>query len=298
MSWIEIKSRFKSLRLACEAGESIDDAWTGFVAAVTSVLEAPPAHLRNVLLALAEVERDRPRDRIVILDHGCGGGINLFFLAALGYRQVWGANTLQKAAPLNRVFREELGFSEDRIFVYDGKRLPLPDASVDLVLSQQVVEHVPGGLIEHYYAEEGRVLRPGGRGIHQVPHRLMPYDSHTRTWFIHYLPRAWRTPLYRLLGRDPVYVNDLLHLRGAGFHVAQVRKYIGPLRDLTTERLRSEVDMDDYDGPHRLRGLVGAALQAPLVGSLLVDLIRPLVMLETESVKPGDQPSPDTFQVR
>jgi SAM-dependent methyltransferase len=50
---------------------------------------------------------------------------------------------------------------------YDGRRIPFPDASFDVVFSSNVLEHIadlPGML-----AETKRVLRPGGRAVHAMP---------------------------------------------------------------------------------------------------------------------------------
>mgnify|MGYP001765045447 CR=1 FL=1 len=66
---------------------------------------------------------------------------------------------------------------------------PFADDWFDVVISEEVVEHVPTSLVANYYSEAARVLRPDGVAYYTVPHRLGPYDSHTRTWFVHYLPR-------------------------------------------------------------------------------------------------------------
>ncbi len=60
----------------------------------------------------------------------------------------------------------------------DGHELPLRDASVDTVLSLEVLEHVPDP--DRCVAETARVLRPGGRFLMTVPmvsplHQL-PFD--------------------------------------------------------------------------------------------------------------------------
>jgi SAM-dependent methyltransferase len=59
-----------------------------------------------------------------------------------------------------------------------GAPAPLPDASVDTVLSTQVLEHVFD--FRGYLADCARLLRPGGRLILSVPmhwrHHEVPYD--------------------------------------------------------------------------------------------------------------------------
>ena len=286
MSWTIIVEQFRRLANACREEQPLADLWFAFAAAVRKSSPEPPTHLRRVMEILAVLEADMPRSEIAILDHGTGKGINLFYLVALGYTGIWGANTLPKAQASNRIFHEVLGIEEDRIFVYDGVRLPLPNQSIHLVISQQVVEHVPDASIDAYYADEGRVLSLGGYALHHVPHRFMPYDSHTETWFIHCLPRALQSPIYRALGHDTERLSGFLFLRNPHFHMRSARRHIGEVEDVTVDRLRRSIDLDAYDGPRQLRRIVGGICRRPYAGWIPRTVIRPLMMLETVSRKP------------
>ena len=53
------------------------------------------------------------------------------------------------------------------IIDYDGKHIPLPDASVDIVFSSNVLEHVPD--LPQMHSEIRRVLKPSGYCIHVLP---------------------------------------------------------------------------------------------------------------------------------
>jgi SAM-dependent methyltransferase len=55
-----------------------------------------------------------------------------------------------------------------RFRTFDGENVPLPDASVDLVISKSVLEHVPDRQVEPQLADLHRVLRPGGVMIHII----------------------------------------------------------------------------------------------------------------------------------
>src|SRR5919197_1277373 len=50
---------------------------------------------------------------------------------------------------------------------YDGKRIPLPDESVDVVFSSHVLEHVES--LMPLLSETKRVMRPLGLAIHILP---------------------------------------------------------------------------------------------------------------------------------
>ena len=285
MCWSIIVEHFCVLTKACREGRPLDDAWSDFAALSRASSEDPPMHLHRIIKLLTDMEVDWSRSEISILDHGTGTGVNLFYLAALGYTNIWGANTLPKAQASNRIFHEILEIGEDRIFVYDGKRLPLSDQSIQLVISQQVVEHVSDSVIEAYYADEGRVLSLGGYAVHHVPHRFMPYDSHTKTWLVHCLPKLLQTPIYQFLGHDTDYLSNFLFLRSPYFHMRCARLYIGDVSDVTSDRLHMKIDIDSYDGPRNLRNIVGGICSLPYAGSIPRKLCRPLMMLETVSRK-------------
>ncbi|WJS98979.1 class I SAM-dependent methyltransferase [Novosphingobium humi] len=97
----------------------------------------------------------------------------------------------------------------------DG-RVPLPDHSVDAILSAQVLEHVPD--LDAYCAEIRRLLKPGGTLI------LSTHGS----WFYHPHPedhRRWtRTGL-------------ALDLETRGIKVEEMHSICGPLATTTMIRL-------------------------------------------------------------
>lgn len=84
-----------------------------------------------------------------------------------------------------------------------GEFLPFPDASFDLILSNEVIEHVQ----DDYQAirEMVRALKPAGRLVLFCPNRGYPYETHGiyrkgvyyfgNKLFVNYLPRRWRDQL-------------------------------------------------------------------------------------------------------
>ena len=92
-----------------------------------------------------------------VLELGAGTGYQARELAARGFR-------------VTAVDLAGSTYAADRVFPvrdYDGRRLPLPDAAVDVVFSSNVLEHVHD--IDGLMAEMARVLAPGGRGVHILP---------------------------------------------------------------------------------------------------------------------------------
>jgi SAM-dependent methyltransferase len=87
--------------------------------------------------------------------------------------------------------------------VADAERLPYPDDAFDVILSHEVIEHIPNDRAAAI--EMARVLRPGGRIILFCPNRWYPFETHGFYWrgryrfgnipLINYLPRRWRDRL-------------------------------------------------------------------------------------------------------
>ena len=214
--------------------------------------KAPPYHLRPILRYLEDVElaTGKSRDSIVVLDHGCGGGATLMYLAAIGYRQVYGV---------------DVGGD-----IYEA---PFSADMFDFIFSQQVVEHVDDDYIEAFLDEEVRVLSESGIVYHQIPHRWTPWESHTKTWVIHYLPRQVRLRLYGLFGHDADYVDKLLFLRTPLYYTRQFRARYPFISNETLERLTLRPDVAYYDGNLKLRQFVSVSARLPIIRSVLSNLV-------------------------
>jgi SAM-dependent methyltransferase len=280
MTWKAITADIKAM-LDSSTDPELLTLWAALQSKVQGAAE-PPYHLRQIVSMLEDLRGGRPRSEIRVLDHGCGGGWALIWLAAFGYTDVHGFDLGRDYTPHNRWARVALGHEGPRLAIYDGLRLPLPDQSIDAIISQQVLEHVPDAQLESYYSEEGRVLAAGGRALHQVPHRLGPYDSHSETWLVGMLPEQTADKVMRIFGRRwPHHV----HLRLPSVHYQLAKRHIGPVRNLTPERLRGCDDLSYYDGAVGLRRAIGRACKLPMIGGALATAISTFVMLETLAIR-------------
>jgi len=95
--------------------------------------------------------------RVRVLDFGAGTGRQSARMHKLGY-EVLAVDLPSSAYAHERVYP---------VLDYNGCILPLPDASVDLVFSSNVLEHV--GDIQGILNEVRRVLTPNGITIHILP---------------------------------------------------------------------------------------------------------------------------------
>lgn len=93
-----------------------------------------------------------------VLDIGCGTGAALAEYAAHGCRVIG----VDPSPAMLAQARERLGPEAD-LRVVDGRRLPVDDGSIDLVLVSLVLHSVSNEEAVALLREAARVLRPGGR---------------------------------------------------------------------------------------------------------------------------------------
>jgi ubiquinone/menaquinone biosynthesis C-methylase UbiE len=143
-----------------------------------------------------------------VLEVGCGTGWLTLGLAQMGCDAVGvdispAAVRLAQGLQAARAGEKIPGKSE--FLSYDGKTLPLPDASVDRVICYDAFHHVRDqGATIHEFA---RVLRDGGRAAF-----LEPGPEHSKT------PASQsEMARYRVIENDVVMAEVSAHARAAGF---------------------------------------------------------------------------------
>jgi SAM-dependent methyltransferase len=130
-----------------------------------------------------------------ILEHGCGIGLYITHMAPLGGVIIGSEYDIDRAVQARS--------RADHILGAAGESLPFPEGSFDLILSNEVIEHVQDdGLAVR---EMVRVLKPGGRIILFCPNRWYPFETHGIYWkekyhfgnkfLVNYLPTPWRNKL-------------------------------------------------------------------------------------------------------
>lgn len=102
------------------------------------------------------------------LDVGCGGGGNTGVLRDLG----WDVTGLEYS-PVAAALAASRGL---RVVRGDSRALPFADASLDLVMSTDMWEHVDDD--RAVARETARVLRPGGRALVAVPCSMKLWSGH------------------------------------------------------------------------------------------------------------------------
>ena len=178
-----------------------------------------------------------------VLVDGCGLGAYLSRLDA-GSAQAVGLDIEHERAC-------EAHLKTARVVCAAGERLPFPSNYFDLILSNEVLEHVQDD--QAAIGEIVRALRPGGRLVLFCPNRGYPFETHGVYWrgkyhfgnipLVNWLPRRWRD---RLAPHVDVYTRGDLERLFAG---------------LPVRYLHRTVIMGAYDNIIARRGWLGKTLR-------------------------------------
>jgi ubiquinone/menaquinone biosynthesis C-methylase UbiE len=123
-----------------------------------------------------------------ILDIGCGNGEIARHFSERG--------NVVTSVDVERHFDADCGFT---FILVENEKLPCPDNSMDIVISNHVIEHVKNQAL--HLREIHRVLKPRGVCYFASPNRVFPWEPHTRTLFLHYFPRRSFYSILKLTGR-------------------------------------------------------------------------------------------------
>lgn len=97
----------------------------------------------------------------LILDHGCGTGRNIIYLAKKGLFVI-GMDNSSKALELSNLNLKKNKIKNACLVKGDMHKLPFPDKMFDGILSNRVIEHSTKKGMEKAVSEIYRVLKPKG----------------------------------------------------------------------------------------------------------------------------------------
>jgi ubiquinone/menaquinone biosynthesis C-methylase UbiE len=109
-----------------------------------------------------------------IIDCGCGAGEYVRALSRLS-GHVYGFEYQTE-----KLLSSGSGSANDRLAAGDIHNIPFPDASFDLAIVNEVLEHVPDDLAG--LREVRRILKPTGTLVVLSPNRLYPFETHGVYW--------------------------------------------------------------------------------------------------------------------
>ena len=126
-----------------------------------------------------------------VLDFGCGAGqivklLRDVHISAYGCEAFYGGG----ASPVP----DELS---PFIFAMQGKVIPFPPCTFDVVINNQVMEHVDD--IDAALFEIHRVLKPGGTVLSLFPDKSVWHEGHCGVPFLHWFPKQSTFRIYYAL---------------------------------------------------------------------------------------------------
>lgn len=152
-----------------------------------------------------------------VLDLGCGMGETVRIYRERGFA-AYGCDFRFDEGPATAT----LAAAGALRTIPDPYRLPFDDAAFDLVISDQVLEHV------HDYpatlAEIHRVLRPGGVSLHIFPSRYRLVEPHVLAPLGTLVQGEWWLFLWAALGVRPAYQRGLPAREAARMNHGHLRK--------------------------------------------------------------------------
>ncbi len=165
--------------------------------------------------------RGRPfREGMRLLDLGCGDGSLVIAFRRIGLDAHGCDVELSRPAPCLWQIQ------------FEPYRLPFPDRSFDIVVSQSVMEHVQDW--DETISEVARVLKPDGSTFHLFPARLRPVEAHVLVPFASVWQQAWWLRLWASAGVRNRYQHHMSRAEVVAHNEAF-------LRDHTTYPTRDQV---------------------------------------------------------
>ena len=155
---------------------------------------------RNIVQCL-ELLTNLDLSTLSCVDIGCGSGGISYHLAP-AFDSVCGVDP----EPWERwseliAARANLRFIEESIGT-----LSIGDEAVDVVICNQVYEHVPSP--QQLIAQIHRILKPGGVCYFAGPNLLYPIEPHVFWPFIHWIPRSWALAILRMFSPEKEKMLD------------------------------------------------------------------------------------------
>lgn len=210
---------------------------------------------RRIALALRS-ELKLPTEHLDVVDVGCGAGAQAIMWAQAGHR----AQGIDISAPLIELARQRAGEAglEARFAVGSADRLPLPDASVDIVLVSELLEHLPQW--QPCVDEALRILRPGGVIYLSTTSVLCPVQQEFTLPLYSWYPAAIKRRCERMsVTTHGHWVQHTSFPAVHWFSFFQLRDYL----DARGVSSRDRFDVMDTRGSLLRRAAVGAVQAVP-----------------------------------
>ena len=142
--------------------------------------------------------------QIKVLDYGCGAGQIVCALLESGI-DAYGCDVYYAGGDYSSSVPQSLW--NQRVLPMEGGRIPFPDSEFDLIINNQVMEHVPD--LDAVLDEIHRVTAPGGQVLSLFPSKETWREGHCGVPLIHWI---------RPESQVQIYYGALASVLGLGYH--------------------------------------------------------------------------------
>jgi SAM-dependent methyltransferase len=169
-----------------------------------------------------------------VLDYGCGAGEIVTLLRSMGI-DAYGCDVYYGGGDYSASVPTAL---KEFVFRMSNGKIPFADGSIDLVVSNQVFEHVPD--MEGTLSEIARVLRPGGTALNVFPDEGVWREGHCGVPFLHWFPKRSSLRVYYAAAARCIGLG--VHKQGKGI-MQWARDFCVWLDDWTYYRSITEITL-------------------------------------------------------
>lgn len=147
-----------------------------------SPLTGPTPPWPSIESWLSRLAEPHQRSSLRVLDVGCGKGGTVAWLLAEGF-DAYGLDVRPDYIANGRAY-----LGDGRLAVLEEETYPYPDNFFDVVISNQVLEHVAD--LDQLAREVARTTKPGAVGLHVFPAKWTINEPHMHVPLVHWLPKG------------------------------------------------------------------------------------------------------------
>jgi SAM-dependent methyltransferase len=209
----------------------------------------------------------KPQPGMRILDVGSGVGGFVVLCRKLGL-QAFGVepDRIGQGSQITAVEIARRRLDEPAFVVGVGEQLPFPDDAFDLVVLDQVIEHVTNQ--SAVLKEALRVAKPEGVVYVACPNYLRWYEPHYKIRWLPLMPKTFGRWYLRIRGRNPMMLGQLNYTTNWRVHRLLRNLEPGKIVDLNREEFLRKCADGSFQSK-RAR-FVRALTSVPLLGQIIL----------------------------
>ncbi len=175
-----------------------------------------------------------------VLDAGCGPGGKTYFYSLRNCKSLTGIDIDEKRIALAKEFTQDKGANNINFMTGSLAELPFEDNSFDIIMMNDVVEHIDIKLLNSALAECKRVLKHGGKLCAEFP----PWTSYDASHMLDYINIPWCQVFFS----DKTLINVVKKIGVKENHIGTLNAidHYLELNKITRKKFRKIINEIDY----------------------------------------------------